>query len=169
MQRLLINMVLLLAWLGSVCAHADDVKFTKGQVQLNGTLSDGKPLQVAISTLKVSDAFPYKDVEVWGGDKTFPAKVLISSFEVRVNGEVIPISLAAYADLGKPYSGSISNTKNGFTVTLTGGDAGVGYRVIFTFEKLDGSMHLHQRRVTSLEFPGQRWEETTYSYVTQTY
>ncbi len=168
MQRPLLNMILLLACLWSLSAHADDVKFTNGQLQLNGALSDGKPVQVVISTLKVSDAFPYKNVTVWGGDQMFPAKVLISSFEVRVDGKVIPVSFSAYADLGRPGTGSISNTKNGFTITLTGGDAGVGYRAIFTFENLDGYMVLHQRKVMGLEFPGQRWEETAYSYVTQT-
>ena len=141
-------------------AEAD---FTNGKAQLKVKFSNSHIIDVEISTSIVGPTLPFAGSFEWGGDEVFHPKDFISSFKVNVDNEVVPVPLSAFIDLGNPYKISIQETDKGFEVTIIGGDAAVGYRSIYSFEKLDGDIFLRRRKVVHLEFPEESWEETTYS------
>ena len=147
---------------------ATETKFIDAKASIITKLSTSQMVDIEISKSALDKSSPYASSFRWGGDKIFHPKYFISSFDVSVDSNKISISLSAYADLGNPSKVSFTETKNGFDLTIMGGDAGVGYRSIYTFEKSDGQIVLHSRKVMLLEFPGQAWEETVYSYTATT-
>jgi hypothetical protein len=95
----------------------------------------------------------------WGVSDHPDHDIRILSANLRTPKETYLIPYSAYADLFNPYEFKGSKFKDGYLVTVKGGDASASYTCIWSFKK----GKLLKRRVVSGEFP-EDYEETVYSY-----
>lgn len=150
------------------CAFAKDVPFSKGEAELHTQMSNGKKIDLVIETTELDKNYPYPKALMWGGDEIEQPRRFMSAVTLKFNNQEVRLPLSSYADLGDPNSVKIETTKKGFDIDIVGSDAAGSYEAILAFENIGGYMLLHSRRVKSGEFPEQAWEETVYSYVTET-
>jgi hypothetical protein len=102
---------------------------------------------------------------VWGSDQECPEQ-FVSSVAVTWASRPIFVPASAYLDLASVRSATINPSKNGFTITLKGGDAATSYSAVLQFagNPLGTGGFLAGRVVRSGEFPEDAWEETTYHF-----
>lgn len=97
----------------------------------------------------------------WGADLTQP-KARIKDLEVLLGDKEIWVRYSAFSDLTDPNDIVVKAFDRGFVVQIDGGESAAHYRASLEFE-CDG--YLTKRRVHSVTFPDEVWEETTYSFI----
>ena len=134
-----------------------------GATELTLGLPSANTIHVTIRQAKVGGTSPNKDALLWGGDVGQPPETVLSSIQIQNgSGEAIPIPLSAYGDLGDVKWASLNSTKEGYSLSLHGGETATSYDAELRFAK-----GLLRTRVVRLrEFPEQRWEKATYSFTT---
>ena len=127
-----------------------------GVAKLSEKTENGKTLQVRI-TLRDANKTDRDEARVqagdsigndwWGAPNDGPPDHIISTFEVRIGKEFIPLFRSAYSDLGDVRDVRLATSKAGFVITVYGGDTGSAYTARLRFQ--DG--YLIERDVTSNE------------------
>ena len=133
----------------------------EGNTELTFTRSGGSVVRVVIYQTKVGDSYPYKDALLWGGDVGELPKTVLASIQVKRDSETVFVPLSAFADFGGVKSASLEPTATGFSLSIHGGDTATAYDAMLKFDH----GYLVSRSVTLREFPKQRWEKTSYSFV----
>lgn len=87
-------------------------------------------------------------------------KTVISRLEVEVSGQSVYLPLSAFGDMVDARDLCVTSGEESFSVLLRGGDASTAYEAVLSFD----GQHLRSRRIYSIAFPTERWEETTYSF-----
>jgi hypothetical protein len=132
----------------------------EGSTELTLSAAGGDTVRVAIGQVSLGANYPYRDALLWGGDVGEPPQTVLNTLQVKENNEVIFVPLSAYSDLGNVKTGSLDATKEGFTLSLHGGDTAASYDVTLSFEH----GYLKNRTVSLREFPVERREKTSYSF-----
>jgi hypothetical protein len=133
-----------------------------GGTELTFRTSAGNLVQVTVWQSKLAEASPYKNALLWGGDVGQPPQTVLSAIQVKSGDETISIPLSAYGDLGNVKWASLNPTKEGYSLSLHGGETATAYDAELSIAK----GFLKTRVVRLREFPKQRWEKTTYSFTT---
>lgn len=123
--------------------------------------SDGQAVTAVVTAMRYSDQIPYRELGVWWGTDMNQPQFIVSSLAVLRDGKPLFVGLSAYCDLAEPREVHIRVNNAGFDVVIDGSDAAGSYVAVLAFE----NGVLRRRRVTSGEFPAERWEETVYSFV----
>jgi hypothetical protein len=157
-------LVLFLDLLTSSAIGADTLQPIRadGATELTIGLPSANPIHVTIWQARMGVGAPYKDPVLWGGDVGQPPPTVLSSIQILNGSEAIPIPLSAYGDLGDVRWASINSTREGYRLSLHGGETATSYDAELNFAK----GVLKTRVVRLREFPQQRWEKTTYSFTT---
>jgi hypothetical protein len=131
-------------------------------VSLHG--DSGAVIKVSLITTRFSELSPYKSGWRWGAEASPLSEALplvaVTDLDVRYNGERIFVPLSAFADLANPHDLQLTQTPQGFSLKIVGGDAAVGYTARLDFSE----DRILLRRVEHGEFPEVVWEEITFSF-----
>jgi hypothetical protein len=132
----------------------------KDRLQAQGQTADGMIVKVTVATAAYSKTIPYNRNALWWGAESTTPKTIVSMIDVQVGRKKLQIPLSAYSDLSNPSEVSVASTNQGFNVTIRGGDAAASYKAVLGFE----NGLIRRRKVASMEFPDEAWEETNYSF-----
>jgi hypothetical protein len=141
---------------------SERARFIDGVASVTATDHLGREFKATIRSIPTPIEFPYKHGFRWGAETSKPERI-IQSAEVRRSNSVIFVPLSAFADLGNPDSIRLEMDRKGFRILITGGDASTAYEATLTFN----DDFVVRRKVASLSFPRTAWEETVYSYTTE--
>jgi hypothetical protein len=116
---------------------------SKGIIRLAGKMEDGKSISVQItlrhanSTDREEDRVQKKDNignDWWGAPNEGPPDRIVSTCEVKVGDNFIPLFRSAYADLADVRSVELTISKADFIITIHGGETGSGYMAVLRFK-----------------------------------
>lgn len=99
----------------------------------------------------------------WGGDEYEPAKKVIKSPVIRLNGLNAFVPVSAFSGFGNVSSIKIIVLQDSVKFHISGGDAAGGYSAVVTGKVTDSRLNIFLKKVWSGEFPEEVWEETKYS------
>lgn len=168
--HLFIKILALLGFLSLASTNVSGAEFSQGVAKLGGNLKDGTPVKIEVRKGKLTPQYPYKDAFMWGGDMQSETKVIIpktfvTAMDIRIGNKKSIVPLSAYSDLGNPYKISYEKTESGFKLIIEGrGGTGTSYKAILEFHGLD----IHHRKVFLAIYPDEVWQETTYSFLSET-
>lgn len=139
----------------------------KADLQAEGRTADGTPVRVVILTTGYTASIPYQGDGLWWGtergtDRT-PLKAMVADVQVWVGKDKLFVPFSAYSDLANVRDLSIEAAELGFRLLLSGGETATSYRAELVFDK----QRIKSRKVWSPLFPDERWEKTTYSFITR--
>lgn len=160
LQRLLV-IVFSLVLITSGTSYASIIKSANDRIQLHGYTKDGSSIVVSVSTKKYYPKFPYTKGFRWGVELQAP-KSLVTSLSVEIGGKEIFVPLSVYADLTNPRELLLENAGSNILIIIYGGDAAASYKAVLKFT----TERIQSKKVSSLEFPDESWEETVYSFNT---
>jgi hypothetical protein len=143
---------------------ANGAEFIKDVIKLSDSLTDGTPVKIEVRKVKISSRYPYPHAFIWGGDELDMPKTVITALDILSGTEKIYVPLSAYSDLGDPNQVSLERTQKGFQIIIQGGEAASSYKAVLVFNH----ENIKRRKVIHGEFPDEVWEETTYSFISQT-
>lgn len=130
----------------------------------SGELHNKKTVKVTANIAEFKkETFPCKDVLYWGAEGEWaPPKLYFEYIKVFVGEKKSWIPFSSYSDLFNIKSVNLEIEKNGFQLVVDGGQSATHYKAILYF---DNEGFLTKRRVYSLEFEDEVWEETQYSFI----
>lgn len=120
---------------------------------------------VVIETESISDEFVYGKPVWWGAEFVLP-KTITKNIIVTLDGNKSWIRFSAYSDLVNLKSAKLTVFKNGFQISIDGGESSTHYIANLNF---DNEGFLISRKVYSPKFPDEVWEETRYSFIRRNY
>ncbi|HEX4138981.1 MAG TPA: hypothetical protein VHY09_01435 [Candidatus Methylacidiphilales bacterium] len=112
-----------------------------GIIRLDSKMIDGRALHVRIMLRRTNqtdrEEARFLDEHNlgsdWWGGNLVPDHI-ISTFEVRVGKEEVPLFRSAYADLSDVRIAKLDASKSGFSISVCGGETGTGYIARIEFE-----------------------------------
>ena len=131
-----------------------------GSTELSFKDMTGGLIRVTITQSQLDSSYPYRGPLLWGGDTQALPQRVVSSIKIQKDNKGMFVPLSAYADLGDAMSVSFDSIKDGFRVSLHGGNTATSYDATLFFER----GFLRRREVRLRELPDDRWEKTTYAF-----
>lgn len=164
MKKTIVLVILLLMVPVLSVATASSAKFINGIAQIEYR-SNNDSISIKVFKTKFSPTFPYQNGFRWGANEVSKPKYVVSNIQVSNGNETIYIPLSAYCDLANPNKIMLDTSRNIFSLSIIGGDAGVSYKAKITFEKINSMFYIKSRKVMHGEFPEEVWEDTRYSFI----
>lgn len=169
MIRLFLNVIAIMSLL-MTSTSVSGADFSQGIAKLNDNLKDGTPIKIEVRTGELTSQYPYKDALMWGGDmqsetEVIMPKTFITEMDIRIGNKKIIVPLSAYSDLGNPFQILYEKAESGFKLIIEGrGGTGTSYKAVLEFHGMD----IRCRKVILVIFPDEVWQETTYSFISET-
>lgn len=156
-------LLLPLCLVAAATAIAGDVLYPLnpiGRTEASFKDRNGASISVAVTLLRLEDAYPYRDALLWGGDVGRLPGSVVSGLEIHKDKTTIFVPLSAYGDLGDAKFVSFQALPHGFRISLHGGNTAASYDANLFFK---GPV-LIKREVRLRELPDETWERTMYGF-----
>ncbi|MEE9326714.1 MAG: hypothetical protein V3U71_05410, partial [Cocleimonas sp.] len=130
MKNILITHILLVLSL-SACAVTLDLE--NKEYKLSDTLANNAKVSVIIETVSIGKEFIYGK-PIWWGAELIPPKTITSNISVTLDSNPCWVRFSAYSDLVNIKTAKLIVLKNGFQVTINGGESATHYIAYLNFD-----------------------------------